>query len=186
MPAISKGFAFRGIQDCKIASLTADSTSALTYGGLVDVPFKDFSFTPQIDTFELKHDGLLQDLDQQTQAYEIKGTMGRIEFEALALFTGSSVVASGVTPAQKQTYSHSYTDVPGYFKLEVMSNRTFGTTASDVKDMHIVFPKCKIMSFDYGIGEDFASVSFTAKAVRTIKTGKMIDMVANETAVAIS
>lgn len=184
--AISKGFAFRGIQDCKVAPLTNDGSSSLTYGSLLDVPIKDFSITPQIDTYELKHDDMLQDLDQQVQAYEIKGTMGRVALDVLAMFTGGSLTAAGTTPNQTQTYSHEYNDVPEYFKLEVMSNRTMGSSGSDIKDMHILFPKCKVMSFDYNIADDFATINFTAKAIRTINNGKLIQIVGNETAVAIS
>lgn len=183
---ISKGAAVRGIQDCKIAAVTVDSTSALTYGTLYDVPIKGFSIDPQIQNHECKHDDLTQEIDTVFESYEIKGTMGRVELDVLAIFTGASVTASGSGSAEKQTYQHDYNDIPSYFKLEVLSNRTFGTSADDVKDAHFQFPKCKITGFSYKIDDGFATIDFTARAVRTKNTGRMIETVFNETAVAIS
>jgi hypothetical protein len=180
-----KNFAFRGIQNCKIASLTADTTAALTYGSLLDVAIQNLSFDANIETYQLKHNDLIQEIDQQVQLYEVKGAMGRVTMDVLAVFLGASVVASGSGTAEKQVMSHEYNDLPVYFKLETQSTRTFATDGT-AGDSHLLFPKCKVTALSYKIEDGFASIEFTAMAIRTVNNGKLMEIVCNETAAAIT
>lgn len=180
-----KNIAFRGIQDCKVSSLTADTVGSLTYGATQDVAIQKMSFSANIDSYELKHDDLLQEIDQVTQSYEVKGTIARANLDVLSIFTGGSVTASGSGSAEKQTYSHEYNDDPVYFKLEMQSTRVFATDGT-AGDTHIVFPKCKVTALDYTIEDDFAMIEFTAKCVRTVNTGVIKQIIVNETETAIS
>lgn len=179
--AISKTAAFRGISDCKIAAVTADTTANLTYGTLYDVPIKDLSITENRENYELKHDGQLQELESVLQSANISGAIARVPMDVLNVFTGGNIAASGTTPTQKQTYTMSYSDLPGYFKLEIVSAKAH-SDSGDVADIHIQFKKCKVQSLDYTLEDGFANIKFTAKAIRTINDGQIKTIVFNETA----
>ena len=114
-----KNATFRGVQKALIAGITADTTRELTYGTALEVAISDLSITQDTQTYELKHNDLLQELDQQTQSYTISGTIARLSLDQLALFTGGSVTAGGTSggAAETQTFDHSYDDVPGYFGI---------------------------------------------------------------------
>lgn len=183
--AISKTAAFRGISDCKIAAVTADTTATLTYGTLYDIPIKDLSVTENRENYELKHDDQVQAVESVIQTAEISGTIARVPMDVLNILTGGGVTASGTTPNQKQTYGLDYNDTPGYFKLEIVSAKAHAD-AGDVADVHIQFKKCKVQSLDYNIQDGFASVKFSAKAIRTINDGQIKNIVFNESSSSIS
>jgi hypothetical protein len=177
----AKNATFRGVQKALIASVTADTSAALTYGTASEVAIADLSITQDAQTYELKHNDLLQELDQQTQSYTISGTIARLNLDQLAIFTGGSVTAGGTSggSAEIQTYDHSYDDVPGYFGLELMSNRPKALDGT-LQGAHVVFQKCLAMKTDIEIGEDFAKLKFEFKAIRSTKTGKLKQIVYKE------
>lgn len=177
-----KNATFRGVQKALIAEITADTTSELTYGTALEVAIADLSITQDTQTYELKHNDLLQELDQQTQSYTISGTIARLSLDQLALFTGGSVTAGGTTggASETQTFDHSYDDVPGYFGFELMSNRPKALDGT-LQGAHIVFQKCMSMKTDIELGEDFAKLKFEFKAIRSTKTGKLKQIIYKET-----
>ena len=183
--AISKTAAFRGISDCKIAAITADTTSSLTYGTLYDVPIQNLSITENRENYELKHDDSTQAVESVIQSADVSGTIARVPLDVLNIFTGGGVTASGSGAAEVQTYDLDYNDSPSYFKLEIVSAKAHAD-AGDVADVHIQFKKCKIQSLDYSIEDGFATINFGAKAIRTINDGQIKSIVFNETAAAIA
>lgn len=182
-----KNATFRGIQKALIAPISADSTSALTYGTALEVAIADLSITQDSQTYELKHNDLLQELDQQTQSYTISGTIGRLSLDQLSLFTGGgndtpkkpTAGGSSAGSAETQTYDHAYSDVPGYFGFELMSNRPKALDGT-LQGAHIVFQKCMSMKTDIELGEDFAKLKFEFKAIRSTKTGKLMQIIYKE------
>ncbi len=183
--AISKTAAFRGISDCKIAAVTSDTTGGYTPGTLYDVPIKDLSVTENRENYELKHDDQVQALESVLQSADISGTIARVPMDVLNIFTGGAVTAGGSGDTETQTYGLDYDDIPGYFKLEIVSAKAYAD-AGDVADVHIQFKKCKIQSLDYTIEDGYASIKFSAKAIRTINDGQIKNIVFNETASEIS
>lgn len=183
--AISKTAAFRGISDCKIAAVTTDTSSSLTYGSLLDVPIQNLSITENRENYELKHDDQVQAVESLLQSADISGTIARVPMDVLNIFTGGSVTASGSDATEVQTYELACDDVPGYFKLEIVSAKAHAD-AGDVADVHIQFKKCKVQSLDYSIEDGFATINFSAKAIKTINGGQIKSIVFNETASNIS
>jgi len=180
-----KVVAFRGIQDCKIAKLLTDTDSETTYNTILDVPIKNLSFKPIIETYTLKHDDNDQEIDQVLQGYEITGAMARVPLDVLAVMEGGEVAATGTGDAEIQTYTNLYTDIPNYFKLETQSTRVFGSDGTP-GDLHNLFHKCKITDMNHSIEDDFATIEFTARVVRTVYEGKLKTTIINETAAGIS
>jgi hypothetical protein len=180
-----KNVAFRGVQNCKIKKLTADTTGSLTYDSLHDVAIQKLSFSANIENYELKHNDLIQEIDQQTQSYDVKGTIARVNLDVLSVFTGASVTASGSGTAEIQTYSQEYDDDPNYFYLEIQSNRAYATDGT-AGDIHIIFPKVKVTDMEVKAEDDFATLEFTGRAIRTVNTGVIKKIVVNETATAIA
>ncbi|HSA06149.1 MAG TPA: hypothetical protein P5556_03110 [Candidatus Gastranaerophilales bacterium] len=183
--AISTTAAFRGISDCKIAAVTADTAATYTKGTLYDVPVKNLNITENRENYELKHDDQVQALESVLQSANISGSIARIPMNVLNIFTGGGVTASGADSTEVQTYDLDYNDNPSYFFLELASAKAHAD-AGDVADVHIQFKKCKILSLDYNIEDGFATVNFSAKAIRTIYDGQIKSVVFNETATAIS
>ncbi len=177
-----KNATFRGVQKALIAEIIADTTHELTYGTALEVAISDLSITQDTQTYELKHNDLLQELDQQTQSYTISGTIARLSLDQLALFTGGSVTAGGTSggASETQTFDHSYDDVPGYFGFELMSNRPKALDGT-LQGAHVVFQKCMSMKTDIELGEDFAKLKFEFKAIRSTKTGKLKQIIYKET-----
>ncbi|MDQ7790139.1 MAG: hypothetical protein RDU41_08815 [Clostridia bacterium] len=171
-----------GVDDAKIAELTVDTSATLTYGSLVDVPgIQEINVSPNFIEKELKGDEATLDHYVKLDNIDWSFQNAKISLDALAILEGGTVVASGVTPAQKQTYTLLSTDKPKYFKLEGKSNYT------DVGDAHIILYKCKANKVDVGFkGEDYAIVSASGKAIGTVKDKKVKDIVLNETAADIT
>jgi hypothetical protein len=180
-----KNVAFRGVQDCKIKKLLTDTTGSLTYDASHDVAIQKLSFSAAIETYELKHDDLMQEIDQVTQSYEIKGTIARVGLDVLSVFTGGAVTATGSGSAEVQTFNEDYDDEPQYFALEMQSTRVFATDGN-AGDVHVIFPKCKVTALEYKIEDDFCTIEFTAKAIRTVNSGLIKQLIVNETQTAIS
>ncbi len=183
--AISKTAAFRGISDCKIARVTADNTGSYTKGTLYDVPIKSLSITENRENYELKHDDQVQAVESVLQSADISGSIARVPIDVLNIFTGGGVAAGGSGSAETQTYDLDYSDTPAYFFLELVSAQAYAD-AGDVSDIHIQFKKCKIQNLDYELEEGFATINFSAKAIRTINDGQIKSIVFNESATAIS
>jgi hypothetical protein len=126
-----------------------------------------------------------QEIDQVLQAFEITGAMARVPLDVLAVLEGGTVTATGTGTTEIQTYDNVYTDIPNYFKLETQSTRVFASDGTP-GDLHNLFHKCKITDMNYSIEDDFATIEFTARAVRTVYEGKIKSTIINETAAGIS
>lgn len=182
---ISTVAGFIGIIDCKIASITEDSSSTLTYGTLVDVPIMNLNITDNYENYELKHDNRVQHIESILQTAELSGTISRVSLDVLAILEGGSVAATGTGANEVQTYTVDNTDTPAFFKLEIKSDRAHAD-GGDVADVHIIYKKCQITSLDKEVGEDFTKINFTAKAIPTINDNVIKQVVFNETAADIS
>lgn len=184
---ISKEFSAARLHDAQIASLTADTTSALTYGSLVDLGgVIELKTAAEIDYRELEGDNQILASHAILKAIDIDVQQARITLDALAILIGGAVAASGTTPNQKQTYTVLATDEAKHFKIEGQS-KGVDAAGGDVKDYHEVYYKCKLSgTVDWTLGADYAKVSFKARAIPTVNNKKIMDMVANETAAAIA
>jgi hypothetical protein len=179
---LAKESVILGIDDAKISEITQDDSSALTYGAAVDVPgINSMKLSPSFTEKELRGDE--QVLDQYSKLDFIDWSFENsvLSLDALAILIGGSVSASGLTPNQAQTYKLKNTDLPKYFKLEGKADY------ADVGDVHVVLYKCKASSVEYNlVGEDYAKVSASGKAIGTKNNGDIKDLVFNETAVDIT
>ncbi|MFE0329073.1 phage tail protein [Streptomyces sp. NPDC058960] len=178
-----------GIQDAKIAPLTADPASGTpTYGALIDVPgIKSFEVSGDIEVKTLRGDNGKLATNATISNIQVQVTHAKVSLDVLAAIVGGTVTDSGTTPAQKTAWDltkDTATFPP--FKLEGV------TPANGVDliggDYHTVLHKLTLSSFpDLGFAEeDFRIASFTADADPLLSNGKWISAVINETAVAIS
>lgn len=180
MVAIATQSIVLGINDLKIAKLTADSGASPTYATSIDVPaVQGFSLTPNFTEKELRGDEAVIDSYTKLDSINFQFTSGKMSLDALAVLLGGTLTAGGTTPAQTQTYSLKSTDVPNFFKIETQSKY------AEVGDAHVVLYKCKASKVDYELkGEDYAVVTVSGKAIPATSNSKVKDIVFNETAVA--
>jgi hypothetical protein len=183
--SISKTAAFRGISECKIAAVTADSAATYTKGTLFDVPIRNLTITENRETLELKQDDHIEALESVLQSADITGIIAKIPLDVLNIFTGGSVAAVGAGSLESQTYTLDRNSAAGYFFLEIVSGKAVAD-GGDVSDIHIRFKKCLVQSLEYTIESGFATIKFAAKAIRTIHDGQVKSVVFNETSTAIS
>jgi hypothetical protein len=171
-----------GIDDCKIAPLTADTAEALTYGSLVDVPgIQNLKYSANVDEKELEGDEVILDYYSKLKSFDFSVEHALISLDALAALFDTAAVATGETPNQVQTLDILGSDVPGYVKIE--GQVKYGDTG----DHHVVFWKAKLSKFEVeNKGKDYATVSFSGKAIPTVNNSKLFSIVLNETAAAIA
>jgi hypothetical protein len=173
-------------KDARIYPLTADTGGAPTYGTGVDVPgVKSLEISGDIDKKELRGDNTL--LDVFSVLKNVNGKLGhaKLSLDMLATMLGSAVVDSGTTPNQKATWSLTSASAPKYWKVEAATP----TDGVDFVggDLHVLFFKAVLSSFP-GMGlaeEDYQVPGIEFGTVSAISNGKWMDVVANETAVAI-
>lgn len=171
-----------GLSDAKIFELDTDTSATLKYKAAVDVPgITTLNLNPVFDEKELRGDDTI--LDHRTKLVAVDWSFENVmlSLDALAILQGGKVKSGGTTPAQTQTYTILNTDNAKYFKLEAKSDY------ADVGDVHYVLYKAKANSVSVSlVGEDYAKVSASGKAIGTVKDKKIQEIIFNETAVAIS
>lgn len=177
------------LKDAKVFPLTADPAGGTpTYGAAVDIPgILKLDVSPNMVTKELHGDNVLLDIYSKAESVDIGMENAVVPLDVLALLTGGTVTASGVTPNQKQTYDLANGDKPGYVKIEGQALYV----DAGLGDVHVIFHKCKTTDAPKwaleGKNGDFAKVSAKLKAIPLLATGnKLLSVVINETATAIS
>jgi len=170
---ITKVFA---IKMMKIYKVTADVTgSATTYAsGIQLVGARELIVTETWKEAYLRGDNTL--LDYESMRETVKATIrhGKLNFDAVAVITGSTVVDSGVTPNQKTTNTYATADVPAFFKIDAQCVAVDGMPAS-TGDYHVIMGKAKIGgSRAFGLKEeDFEEFQFDVVAVPPLGTGSV-------------
>lgn len=174
------------VEDCKVAKLTADVSSAPTYDSLIDIPgIKEVRIGGEVKTVELRGDNSLLETDSSLTKITVQVRHAKISLDALAMMTGQTVTDSGATTAEVATLSFGSVIFP-YFKLEAKTPTGGGSDV--IGDAHLVVWKAKLSSWpEIGmVEEDYVVASMTLTGVRTIANGKWFDIVNNETAAAIA
>lgn len=178
---LAKETVILGVDDAKISAIAVDDSSALTYDAAIDVPgITSIKLIPNFVEKELRGDESILDQYSKLESIDWSFENSIMSLDVLAILIGGTVTANGVTPNQSQTYKLNKADKPKYFKLEGKSDYT------DMGDAHVVLYKCKASKAEYSfVGEDYAKVSASGKAIGTKYNGDIKDLVFNETAVEI-
>ncbi|MGD1220003.1 phage tail protein [Streptomyces krungchingensis] len=178
-----------GIQDAKIAPLTADpATGTPTYGALIDVPgIKTFEISGDVEVKKLRGDNAQLATNAAITNIQVAISHAKMSLDVLAAIVGGTVTDSGTTPAQKTSWDlTAATATLPPFKLEgVTPPNGIDIVGGDV---HVIMHKLTLSAFpDLGFAEeDYRIASFTADADPLLSNGKWIGTVINETAVPIA
>ncbi|OKJ06825.1 phage tail protein [Kitasatospora sp. CB01950] len=185
LPHVTKLFS---IVDCKITALTTDPIGGTaTYAATsVDLPgIRSLAINGNMQTKSLRGDNTLLDTQTYIDGVTAAAEHAKLSLDALAVMLGGTVTDSGATPAQKAVWSLTANSAPQYFKIE-------GVTPSNGSDLiggdvHVVLYKCTLSKFpELGMqGDDYRIPKFEVSSVPLASTGKWMDVVMNETAVAI-
>ncbi len=167
-----------GLRDVRITPY--DDAGVL--GDAVDLPnARTFSFEENEDFEQLRGDDRVVAERGQgpTVSWELEG--GGISLEAYAAINGGTVVLTGVTPAQKKTYTKLTTDAKPRFKAEGQALSESGG------DFHPVLYNAKATD---GVSGELSDGAFwltnaSGSAIGDPTTDKLYDFVQNETAIAI-
>ncbi len=175
------------VDDLKLSKLLSDPVGGTTtYDAPLDCPgIQSINFEPDFLEKEQKGDG--QVLDTYTKLQYITGSVkhGQISLEVLALMTGGTLSSSGSSPHTQKKLVLNQANLPGYFKMEGVVEYLGGDDNDG--DYHTNFLKVKISKFSIEHqGEDYATVSFNWKAIPRRSDGNIVELIENETAVAIA
>ncbi len=174
------------VEDCKIAVLTADVTSAPTYGSLIDIPgIKEVRVGGVVKTVELRGDNALLETDSSLTKITVQVRHAKLSLDAFAAMTGQTVTDSGATTAEIATVSVGAVTFP-YFKI--VAKTPTGGASDPIGDALLTIWKAKLSSWpEIGmVEEDYVIGSFTCTGVKTISNNKYFDIANRETAAAIS
>lgn len=182
--ALSKQSVILGVDDVKIFEVTADTSSALTYGTAQDVPgIQRINLSPNFTEKGLKGDGKILDYYIQLDTIGFSFESAKVDLEVLAILEGGSLVSSGTSPNEVHTYTVGASSTPKYFKLEGKTNYTGGAAG----DFHFSLFKCRANSVvvEYKT-QDYAIVSVVGIAIPTTNNGNIKEYRINETAATIN
>lgn len=175
------------IDDCKIYPLTSDpSSGSPTYGSGVDVPgIRELNVTFDMLSKELYGDAKV--LSQKNKVRKVTATAShaKVSLDALVVFLGGAVTDSGSTPNMKSTYKLKGASQPAPFKLEAQILAVDHVAVSG--DAHLLLWKCTAEGVGVGGAmEDFSIPSLSIVGVPLICTDDTMDIILEETAVALT
>lgn len=181
---VTKVFATK---DAKVSKLTADvDGGSTTYATAVDVPgIRSVSLDGDINTVELRGDQTLLDSDSTLNSITVNFEYAKLSLDVLAVMLGGAAADTGSGSVDVSTWSLLGTDTlfPTFkFEAQVVSTDNPGG------DLHIVLYKCKLSDFpEVGTAlDDYQTFTAAATASPRLSDKKWMDLVINETAVAIS
>lgn len=137
------------------------------------IQIKEVSAKPVFDSASAKGIGTFA-LSTRLDHVELSFTQALVPVTVMRLLLGAGAIGTaGTTPSIIETQSFKTTDVPVNFQLSVLASDITGMevlTATDAypKDMHILFPQCKIVSAPEEIlpaSNEFMTVKFNAWAM---------------------
>jgi copper chaperone CopZ len=174
------------VEDAKVAPLTADNATLKTYGALVDVPgIAEVSVDPNLITAELKGDGgRVLAKKGKVDRMTMSATYGKLAMDVLQTVLGGAVVASGVTPNQKNAWELLGGASLPYFYL------SFQIIDVDlgIGDVHVELFKCQLTGGTLlsGATDSFGQPTMEVEAIGRENDKKMVAVSINETAAAIA
>ncbi len=176
------------VDDAKCAKLTADAEGAAapTYGALVDLPgIKQVALTLEFESRELRGDNRRLDQASFLVGITLGFTQAKLSLDAAAIMAGGAVVDSGTAPAQKATWARGGADVVPQFKFEAKTpNNGIDVVGGDG---HLVAYKLTATALPLGLAEeDYQTFDIEAAGAFLTSSGKLFDLVLNETGAAIA
>ncbi len=173
------------VDDARIARLTGDAGAGPTYGALIKVPgIKQVALTLEFENRELRGDNRRLDSASFLVGITLGFTKAKMNLDAAAVIAGGAVVDSGTAPSEKATWSRAAADVVPQWKFEAKTP----SNGTDVVggDGHLVVYKLTGTAFPVGLAEeDYQTFDVEAAGAFLDSTGKLFDLVLNQTAAAI-
>lgn len=173
-----------GLRDIKVTPYT--DGAATTLGSPVDLPnARTLSFSEAEEFTELRGDDKVVTTRGQGASVEWDLEAGGLDFEALKVIAGGTIVESGVAPNTVRTFTKKVTDSRPFFQVE-------GQVISDSGgDVHCVLDRCRVTGNIEGEFSDgnFFLTSGSGVALPSLQTGRVdtiYEFVQNETATPIS
>ena len=173
-----------GLRDIKVTPYT--DGAGTTLGTPVDLPnSRTLSFSEAEEFTELRGDDKVVTTCGQGASVEWDLEAGGLDFAALKVIAGGTIVESGVAPNTVRTFTKKVTDARPFFKIE-------GQVISDSGgDVHCVLDRCRVTGNVEGEFSDgnFFLTSGSGVALPSLVTGRtdtIYEFVQNETATPIS
>jgi hypothetical protein len=172
-----------GLRDIKVTPYT--DGAGTTLGTPVDLPnARTLSFSEAEEFTELRGDDKVVTTRGQGASVEWDLEAGGLDFEALKVIAGGTIVESGVAPNTVRTFTKKVTDSRPFFQVE-------GQVISDSGgDVHCVLDRCRSTGNIEGEFSDgnFFLTSGSGVALPSLQTGRVdtiYEFVQNESATPI-
>jgi hypothetical protein len=168
----------------RAAAIYSLNTEPATYGTLVDIPrFQGLEMAEEEDSTEMNAGDVRVAL--HTSATRLTGslTYGGLNQDSLAMLNGGTAGAvTGTLPARLQTFTRRSTNQKKYFKVAA---QIYG---DDAGDDHFIAYKVKCSggpTFSFTQGEFMATAADLEGVFTAESPGKLYDIIAHETALAL-
>lgn len=159
------------VHDFKVYPLTADSSTAPTYGPAVDVPgIQSVSVSPEFVTQELKGDAKVLARKGKTASFTCSATYALLSNKVLAAIFGGTQT-SNPTP-ESDTWKLLGTNSLPYFKAAFAIDEA----STGVATVHVTLYKCQVTGgslFDQSTDE-FGTHSMDISAIPCVSNDEMI------------
>jgi hypothetical protein len=187
MPVLTHISKFYAVKDAAVFPMTADpAAGTATYGTKVDIPgIKSVTISGTVKTVELHGDHTLMDSDSVLEKLQVTFHHAKESFSVRATILGGTPSDSGSTPAQIAKWRLLGTDTLfPYYKFEAQA----AGVDLGLGDGHLVLWKCKTSNFpNIGLAEDdYETFNVDAYVIPRLADAFWLDVLFNETAVAIS
>lgn len=173
-----------GLRDIKVTPYT--DGAGTTLGTPVDLPnARTLSFSEAEEFTELRGDDKVVTTRGQGASVEWDLEAGGLDFDALKVIAGGTIVESGVAPNTVRTFTKKVTDSRPFFQVE-------GQVISDSGgDVHCILDRCRStgnIEGEFGDGEFFltSGSGVALPSLQASRVDTIYEFVQNETATPIS
>lgn len=173
-----------GLRDIKVTPYT--DGAGTTLGTPVDLPnARTLSFSEAEEFTELRGDDKVVTTRGQGASVEWDLEAGGLDFNALKVIAGGTIVESGVAPNTKRTFTKKVTDSRPFFKVE-------GQVISDSGgDVHCVLDRCRStgnIEGEFGDGEFFltSGSGVALPSLQATRIDTIYEFIQNETVTPIA
>jgi hypothetical protein len=177
-----------GVEDCKIALITADVTGGITYATPIDVPgIKNVTLGGDVTNVELRGDNGVLDSDSKLASINVTFEFAKLDLDLIAALMGGTVADSGSGSTEIAKYTRVQSQSFPYFGFAAKCPTGGGDISTG--DVWLRLPKCKLRTFPgFGLAEeDYQIPSVEAVAVQPIASaGLWMEWIINETATALA
>jgi len=177
-----------GINDAKLLPMLENTGAAATYDSPIDIPgIRKIELKPDVMTKDLYGDEETLDYFSKVKKWEGSIEHAQISLQVLAKLFGNTWATSGSSPNEAGTFTWKSTDRSLPFQIQGLCTYIGGTDVGGGGSGNFYLYCCYATGYQVAAQtEDYATVSFDVVVIGRRLDNKGLEIVENETSVALS